>query len=112
MNELPGAHIITGDIHDASVRAALLTALKMTPVDVVLADLSVDRTKDNDMDCINQLKVNRSALHIAMKMLKPGGTMLMRTLKGANEPSAQEITRHLFRDLQIVTPTTFAELDP
>lgn len=51
MEPVDGSVFINGDINDKDVRVEIQKALKLAPVDVVLADLDFDRKFDMDMDC-------------------------------------------------------------
>ena len=55
-------------------------------MDVILSDLWGDSTGDIDIDCLTQVRLNMIAINFSLKILKPGGSLLMRSLRGAFEP--------------------------
>ena len=82
---IEGVHIIQGDIVDRETRVAIWNALGMRQVDVILSDLWSDTLNDTDIDCLNQVLLNNHAIDFSLRILRPGGTLLMRSLRGAFE---------------------------
>jgi hypothetical protein len=53
----------------------------------ILSDLDFKKENDIDLDCLSMIKQNHVAIDLSLKMLKPGGIMLMKALKGYFEPN-------------------------
>ena len=85
MEAVPGAKIIHLDV--SKTDAAEKVFREWTdPVDVLLSDMSGNLTGDRDIDCSIVSNLNLDALALAKRLLKPGGTVLLKVRAGFSEP--------------------------
>lgn len=61
---------------------------QLQQIDCILSDLTPQSyTQDRDEDYMSMAILNGHVFKLADKLLRPGGTLLMRTLKGSLEPA-------------------------
>ena len=106
MAPIPGAKILELDL-GKSDSITRLFEVWTDPVDVILSDLSGDLLEDRDMDCGIVAGLNLDAMRVAKRLLKPGGTLIMKMLMGFNEadhyvPLTQTFVKSYFKELQRV----------
>lgn len=85
-NPMEGAQFMEGDIRKEEDLASFRLMTSMQKANVVLSDMSPDFTGDLDIDYYHMSQLNMLVLSFAEKGLLPGGTLLMKTLNGQDEP--------------------------
>ena len=74
----PNVFIVRGDISSDEVRRRI-SELLGGPADCVLSDLAPKLTGIRDADMARSLELNRKALSVAIEMLRPGGSLLLKS---------------------------------
>jgi 23S rRNA (uridine2552-2'-O)-methyltransferase len=74
----PNVFIVRGDISSNEVRRRISEFLG-GPADCVLSDLAPKLTGIRDADMARSLELNRKALSVAIEMLRPGGSLLLKS---------------------------------
>lgn len=70
------------DITDEKAVDAALASLGWTQVDLVLSDLAPNTTGIKDVDQWRSVELNRGVLTIAKRVLRKGGTVVMKVFRG------------------------------
>lgn len=82
MQPVAGAAIVQGDFTDPAVQDRLL-ALLAGPADVVLSDVAPNTTGLRNVDRLKAEAAAEAVLELAGRVLRPGGTCLVKLIKGA-----------------------------
>mmetsp|Transcript_54779 Transcript_54779/g.126145 ORF Transcript_54779/g.126145 Transcript_54779/m.126145 type:complete len:234 (-) Transcript_54779:28-729(-) len=82
MQPLPGAHIVQGSLADSHACETLLSLLGGELVDHVLSDISPPRSGHLSLDHARLTSLLLRVLFIARRVLRPGGSVLMKALQG------------------------------
>jgi 23S rRNA U2552 (ribose-2'-O)-methylase RlmE/FtsJ len=77
MDPVEGARFINGDVRSEETLVDIQEAINLRPVDLILADLSMENKEENESQMQN---LNLASMGIAMRTLKIGGTMLLKSL--------------------------------
>lgn len=82
MAPLAGVTFIQGDFTEDAVLAELLAALESEQVDVVLSDMAPNTSGIKAVDIPKMMYLAELALDMAFKVLKPGGSFLVKLFQG------------------------------
>ncbi|KAL8746284.1 MAG: hypothetical protein Q9190_001683 [Brigantiaea leucoxantha] len=115
MAPLPGIITITGDITHPSTPPRILSALNPptspslpsndTPlVDLVLSDGAPDVTGLHDLDIYIQSSLLRSALHLTLRILKPGGKFVAKIFRARECDFIYAQLRCFFEKVTVAKP--------
>lgn len=96
---LPGVTFIQGDFQEQSVLDELLAALSGRAVDVVLSDMAPNMSGTRAVDQPRAMYLAELALDTAAKILKPGGTFVVKLFMGAGFDDFQREARRHFAQL-------------
>lgn len=96
----PNVTVITGDIRDAAVQAAVAEALG-GPLDLITSDLSPKLSGIAERDQAQSLELLLSALAFARATLKPGGAMVAKVFMGAGFEELTPIFRRAFARVEL-----------
>lgn len=93
---------LQADIEDENTPALLLEALG-GPADLLLSDLAPSATGQRAVDRLRSEAMGEIVLDIAPSILKPGGHLLLKLLRGADAVLA-DAARKLFKSVRLVRP--------
>jgi 23S rRNA (uridine2552-2'-O)-methyltransferase len=82
MDPIPGVEIVTGDFHDEAVLQAILERLGDAPADLVISDMAPNLSGTGAVDQPRAMYLCELAADLAMRILKPGGTFLVKVFQG------------------------------
>lgn len=99
---VPGAEIIEGDFLDPDIQDRLVEMLG-GPADVVLSDIAASATGTRAVDRLKAEGVAETVLAFAERVLRPGGSCLIKLLKGAEAPVMPQ-ARELFAAARLLRP--------
>lgn len=83
MEALPGAVFIQGDFREEVILDRLKAALSGSEVDLVLSDMAPNMSGTRSVDLVRGLCLCELALDTARQVLKPGGSLVMKTFIGS-----------------------------
>lgn len=83
MDALPGVHFIQGDFREDSVLDELMNLVPERGVDLLLSDMAPNMSGTAAVDIPRAMYLAELAFDFGSKMLKPGGTLLMKVFHGA-----------------------------
>ena len=81
---IEGATTFVGDILDDTVIKKIIQDSGLTKVDIVLSDLAPSTSGIRDVDQWKSVELSEGVMHIASDVLKPGGTCVIKVLRGAD----------------------------
>ena len=99
MDALPGVEFIAGDFREPGPLAALEAALTDRPVDLVMSDMAPNMSGVDVVDQPRAMHLAELALEFALKVLRPGGSLLVKVFQGAG---FEELVRGARRDFVTV----------
>jgi 23S rRNA (uridine2552-2'-O)-methyltransferase len=89
---IPGVETLQGDFLDPAVQQEIADRLG-GPVDLVLSDIAADATGQRAVDRLRAEAVAETVLAFTEDVLQPGGSCLLKLLKGAEAPLIPLVTR-------------------
>jgi 23S rRNA (uridine2552-2'-O)-methyltransferase len=99
---IAGATLLQADIEDERTPVLAREALG-GPADLILSDLAPSATGQRMVDRLRSEAMGDVVLHLAPSLLKPGGHLLLKLLRGA-DASLSEAARSLFTSVRLVRP--------
>lgn len=102
IDPIPGIVLIKADIEDEDTPALMLDALG-GPADLVLSDLAPSATGQRAVDRLRSEAMGEIVLDLAPSLLKPGGHLLLKMLRGADAVLAA-LARKSFKSVRLVRP--------
>ncbi len=99
VEDIPGVEFIQGDFQQEEVLDRLLAALGGAPVDLVLSDMAPNMSGARVVDQPRAMYLAELALDMARKVLKPGGTFVVKLFMGAGFDEYQREARLSFSSL-------------
>jgi 23S rRNA (uridine2552-2'-O)-methyltransferase len=96
---LPGVTFIQGDFQEQAVLDELLASLAGRAVDLVLSDMAPNMSGTRAVDQPRAMYLAELALDTAAKILKPGGTFVVKLFMGAGFDEYQREARRHFTQL-------------
>ena len=95
IDPMQGVEVLTGDFREPALLEALLERLAGRPVDLVLSDLAQNRAGIDAIDQPRALELAELALDLSVRVLRPGGTLLVKVFQGAGfQELVREARRH------------------
>ena len=76
MNPVPGSRFLLGDFTEETTKLEIHRLLGDAPLDLLLTDLSPNRSGIHSLDHVRLVDMVEQALLLARRYLKPGGTVL------------------------------------
>jgi 23S rRNA (uridine2552-2'-O)-methyltransferase len=104
MPPVPGVAFIRGDFRDEATLRALEQALAGAAVDLVVSDLAPNISGIGMVDQARAVHLAELALEFALKWLKPGGNLLVKTFQGEGFNTFREMLRRHFRQVATRKP--------
>lgn len=99
-----GAHLLQGSIDDPAAVAQIMEALA-GPADVVLSDLAPNVSGVWDIDHARQIDLTRSALALAQKTLRQGGSAVFKVFEGEFLNELRDEMRKSFEKVLVSKPS-------
>jgi 23S rRNA (uridine2552-2'-O)-methyltransferase len=100
---LPGATLLTADIRDPAILAAIGNALGGS-ADLVLSDMSPATTGHAATDHLRIVALAEDALAVASEILKPGGAFVAKVFQGGAEGQLLAALKRDFAELRHAKP--------
>ena len=104
MEELSGVEFIEGDFREDCVFEALLTRVPKEGVDLLLSDMAPNMSGAVTVDIPRAMYLAELAFDFAGKILKPGGTMVVKVFQGAGFEELVNTAREMFKKVTIKKP--------
>ena len=95
MDAFPEVDFILGDFREDEVLQQLINLIPPLSVDVLLSDMAPNMSGNSGVDIPRAMYLVELAVDFGNKMLKPGGTMLMKIFHGAGfDEIVKEVRKH------------------
>ena len=104
MPELPGVEFLQADLREARQLERLIARLPPQGVDVVLSDMAPNLSGVASIDQPRSLELAQGALELALRVLKPGGSALIKVFEGAGLEELVASARGHFGTVKRVKP--------
>ena len=104
MPELPGVEFVQGDVREEQVLAELQRLLPGRQVDLVLSDMAPALSGVDVIDQPRSLYLAQLALDMSARVLKPGGSALIKVFQGAGFRELVQSARGRFARVKVVKP--------
>jgi len=104
MAELPGVEFLQGDLEEEEVLRRLLGLLPARQVDVVLSDMAPNLSGVDAIDQPRGERLAELALDLAERVLKPGGSALIKVFQGAGTAALVQGARGRFGRVRLMKP--------
>jgi 23S rRNA (uridine2552-2'-O)-methyltransferase len=112
MEPLEGVRIVQGDLREEAVFASLLALAPERQVDVVLSDLAPNMSGVEAIDQPRAMHLSQRALQVAERVLKPGGSALIKVFQGAGFQELVEASRGRFGRVRLTQPRACGSRSP
>ncbi len=104
MEPLPGVDVIEADFDAADSIAKIMDILQGRPVDLVISDMAPNISGMDAVDQPRSVYLAELALDFALKVLRPGGDILIKIFQGAGMEAFRDELRRHFRKVAIRKP--------
>ncbi|WP_133130560.1 23S rRNA (uridine(2552)-2'-O)-methyltransferase RlmE [Legionella yabuuchiae] len=104
MDALPGVVQLTGDFREESVLNQLLELIPKRGVDLVLSDMAPNMSGSVAIDIPRAMYLAELAFDFSDKMLKPGGSMLIKIFHGSGFEELLRQTKAKFKRVAVRKP--------
>lgn len=104
MDSLPDVHFIHGDFREDDVLAQLMRVVPERGVDLLLSDMAPNMSGTDAIDIPRAMYLVDLAFDFASKMLKPGGSLLMKVFHGSGFDEIVKQSREHFDRVVIKKP--------
>lgn len=112
MPELPGVEFVQGDLREEEVLNELLRLLPGRQVDVVLSDMAPNLSGVDVIDQPRSAYLAELALEMSGRILKPGGSALIKVFQGAGLRELVQSARGRFARVRVVKPVASRSRSP
>jgi len=103
MDPIPGVTILQGDMTDPDVQAQLIQAAGGR-ANVVLSDAAPSTTGIKLRDHVLSMELGHAALDVAKKLLRPGGTLVIKVFQGEDLPALVHDVKKAFHPVKLHAP--------
>ncbi len=104
MAELAGVEFVQGDFREEEVFERILALLPARGVDLVLSDMAPNLSGVDVIDQPRSMHLAELALAMAERLLKPGGSALIKVFQGAGFKELLQAARGKFSEVKLVKP--------
>ena len=104
MDPIVGVEFIQGDFREDAVVAALLALVPERGVDLLLSDMAPNLSGIDAVDQPRSMYLAELALDMSDKVLKPGGTALIKVFQGSGFTELLAATRRRFAKVRMLKP--------
>ncbi len=105
MDNLPDVHFIQGDFREDSIFEELIKLIPVRGLDLLLSDMAPNMSGSAAIDIPRAMYLVELAFDFAEKMLKPGGSMLVKIFHGAGFDELVKKARGSFEKVVIRKPS-------
>jgi 23S rRNA (uridine2552-2'-O)-methyltransferase len=112
MAGVPGVEFVQGDFREAGVLEAILAHLPVGQVDVVLSDMAPALSGVDAIDQPRAMGLAELGLDMAARVLKPGGTALIKVFQGSGFEQLVRTARGEFGRVKLVKPEASRSRSP
>jgi 23S rRNA (uridine2552-2'-O)-methyltransferase len=105
MDTLPDVEFIQGDFREEAVLNQLINVIPERGVDLLLSDMAPNMSGTSAIDIPRAMYLVELAFDFAEKMLKPGGTMLVKIFHGSGFDELVKTARTSFDKVTIRKPS-------
>jgi 23S rRNA (uridine2552-2'-O)-methyltransferase len=105
MDALPDVHFIQGDFREEPVLQELINFIPVRSLDLLLSDMAPNMSGSNAIDIPRAMYLAELAFDFAEKMLKPGGSMLIKIFHGSGFDEVVKHARTSFEKVKIRKPS-------
>jgi 23S rRNA (uridine2552-2'-O)-methyltransferase len=112
MAQIHGVEFVQGDFTESEVFERVRGCLPSGQVDVVLSDMAPNMTGIDVTDQARSLELAELALEMAERVLKPGGTALIKLFQGAGFPGLVGRARAHFERVKLLKPSASRSRSP
>jgi 23S rRNA (uridine2552-2'-O)-methyltransferase len=104
MDAIPGVEFVQGDFREDAVLAQLTALVGEQGVDLLLSDIAPNLSGVDGIDQPRSLYLVELALDMAQRVLKPGGSALIKTFQGAGFHELVVATRKHYQKVKLLKP--------
>lgn len=104
MDPIPGVTFVQGDFHDPEVLERLLAALGDAPADLVMSDMAPNMSGMEVVDQPASMALTELAHDLAVRVLRPGGTLLAKMFQGEGSDAFVDALRADFEAVRVRKP--------
>lgn len=104
MDPLPDVEIIQGDFREQEVLDRILESLGDAKADLVISDMAPNISGMSVVDQPRAMFLAELALDLALKVLKPGGTLLVKVFQGQGSDDYIRLLRQHFKLVTVRKP--------
>ncbi len=104
MDPIPGVDFILGDFEDPGVFKSLCDLVPPQSADVILSDMAPNMSGNVAVDIIRAMALVELALDMSLRMLKPGGVLVMKVFHGSGFDNLVKQARSHFERVVIRKP--------
>lgn len=112
MPELARVEFVQGDFRDEAVFQAVLELLPAGGVDLVLSDMAPNLSGVDAIDQPRAMYLAELALDMAERVLKPGGTALIKVFQGSGFQELLQRSRAKFDRVKLIKPLASRSRSP
>ena len=112
MAPLEGVQFLLGDIREEAVFANVLALLPARQVDVVLSDMAPNMSGVDAIDLPRAMQLSARALDLAARVLKPGGSALIKVFQGTGFQELVAASRRKFARVKVCKPEASRSRSP
>lgn len=104
MDPVPGVTFVQGDFHEPGVLEAVLAALEEGPADLVMSDMAPNISGVDAVDQPAAMALTELAHDLAVRVLKPGGTLVTKMFQGEGSDAFTRALKADFERVRIRKP--------
>jgi 23S rRNA (uridine2552-2'-O)-methyltransferase len=112
MAQLAGVEFVQGDFREEAVFERILALLPARGVDLVLSDMAPNLSGVDVIDQPRSMYLAELALAMAGRVLKPGGSALIKVFQGAGFKELLQAARGKFSQVKLVKPLASRSSSP
>jgi 23S rRNA (uridine2552-2'-O)-methyltransferase len=112
MAELAGVEFVQGDFREDEVFERILALLPARGVDLVLSDMAPNLSGVDVIDQPRSMYLAELALTMAERVLKPGGSALIKVFQGAGFKELLQAARGKFSEVKLMKPRASRSSSP
>jgi 23S rRNA (uridine2552-2'-O)-methyltransferase len=105
MDPVPGTQFLQADLEDPTVVERVVEALGGRPADLVMSDMAPNITGLDYIDVPRALGLADAALDIAVHVLAPGGSLLVKVFQGEGVDALTSEMRRMFVRVTVRKPS-------
>lgn len=112
MDAIPGVEFVEGDFRDEAVYERILGLAGERGIDTLLSDMAPNLSGMDAIDQPRSMYLAELALEMAGKVLKPGGSALIKVFQGAGFQELTAAARRQFKAVRFLKPVASRARSP